>query len=63
MDQTVAKSTFKDVPDAVIAACEIIRANYLAEMLSRYNEIGTDSFDDVDVLKYGIKHCPGKMHY
>lgn len=40
MEQIVAKSTFKELPGEVIAACDRTYADYLAKMLSRYNEIG-----------------------
>ncbi len=40
MDQVIANSSFKEIPDDVTLACEVVYTDYLEAMLARYNDIG-----------------------
>ena len=40
MDQVIANSSFKEIPDGVTMACEVVYTDYLESMLACYNDIG-----------------------
>jgi hypothetical protein len=55
MEQVVADSSFKKIPEDVIWTCEDIYTNYLQGMSAQYNEIG-----DIPVMQKG-KNCAYKI--